>query len=68
MHFEKVLTGSHGGDSVPDEDIPRYIKLLAAGKMSLDGLITHEFKLEDVNEAIDTLKEGNAGRVVLAMD
>ena len=28
LHFNKVLTGSHGGDSVPDNDIPRYIRLI----------------------------------------
>ena len=36
LHFNKVLTGSHGGDAVPDVDIPRYIKLINAGKMTLD--------------------------------
>ena len=26
LHFNKILTGSHGGNSVPDIDIPRYIR------------------------------------------
>lgn len=34
LHFNKVLTGSHGGDCVPDIDIPRIIKLNAAGRIS----------------------------------
>ena len=50
LHFKKVLTGSHGGDCVPDVDIPRIVKLNRAGRMSFDGLITHEFPLEEMGE------------------
>src|SRR6266850_1583549 len=42
IHFNKVLTGSHGGDSTPDIDIPRLIRLNEAGRLSFDGLITQE--------------------------
>ncbi len=66
LHFNKVLTGSHGGDAVPDVDIPRYIKLINAGKMTLDGLITHEFGLDDVNEALDLFRSGESGRCVIS--
>ena len=66
LHFNKVLTGSHGGDAVPDVDIPRYIRLINAGKMTLDGIITHEFGLDDVNEALDLFRSGEAGRCVIS--
>jgi S-(hydroxymethyl)glutathione dehydrogenase/alcohol dehydrogenase len=68
LHFNKVLTGSHGGDSRPNIDIPRYIGLIRAGKMTLDGLITHEFPLAQINDAIALVKRGEAGRVLLSMD
>jgi S-(hydroxymethyl)glutathione dehydrogenase/alcohol dehydrogenase len=68
LHFKKVLTGSHGGSADPHIDIPRYVRLLKAGKMTLDGLVTHEFALADVNEAIATVRRGEAGRVLLRMD
>ena len=29
-------TGSHGGDSIPDLEIPRFIKLINSGKMQLE--------------------------------
>jgi len=67
IHFNKVLKGSHGGDAVPHIDIPRYIRLVEAGKLKLDGLITHEFKLDDINEAIQLTKSGEAGRVIISM-
>jgi S-(hydroxymethyl)glutathione dehydrogenase/alcohol dehydrogenase len=65
LHFNKVLTGSHGGDAVPDLEIPRYIRLMEAGKLNLDGLITHEFVLEEINEALDLFRSGEAGRIMI---
>ena len=65
LHFNKVLTGSHGGDAVPDLEIPRYIRLMEADKMTLDGLITHEFPLNEINEALDLFRIGGAGRIVM---
>jgi S-(hydroxymethyl)glutathione dehydrogenase / alcohol dehydrogenase len=65
LHFNKVLTGSHGGDAVPHLDIPRLLRLNAAGRLSFDGLITHEFRLEDINTALDVVRSGTAGRVLL---
>ena len=68
LHFNKVLKGSHGGQSVPDRDIPRYMKLWRTGKLKLDGLITHEFPITKINEAIEIVKNGTAGRVIINMD
>lgn len=65
IHFNKVLTGSHGGDAVPHVDIPRLIRLNEAGRLSFSGLITHEFKLEEINKALDVVRSGTAGRVLL---
>jgi S-(hydroxymethyl)glutathione dehydrogenase/alcohol dehydrogenase len=67
LHFDQVLTGSHGGGSEPDKDIPRLIRLINAGKLNLDGLITHEFSLESINEAIQVFRSGEAGRIILSM-
>jgi S-(hydroxymethyl)glutathione dehydrogenase/alcohol dehydrogenase len=65
IHFNKVLTGSHGGDAAPHVDIPRLIRLTKAGRLSFDGIITHEYPLDDINAAFDIVRSGNAGRVVL---
>ena len=67
IHFNKVLTGSHGGDCVPDIDIPRIIRLNKAGKMTFNGMITHEFALDEINTALDLVRSGTAGRVILRM-
>jgi S-(hydroxymethyl)glutathione dehydrogenase/alcohol dehydrogenase len=65
IHFNKVLTGSHGGDAVPHVDIPRLIRLIEAGRLSFEGLITHEFPLDEINAALDVVRSGIAGRVLL---
>lgn len=65
IHFNKTLTGSHGGDAAPHIDIPRMVRLIKAGRLSLKGIITHEFTLDQVNEALDTMRSGAAGRVLL---
>ena len=68
LHFNKVLSGSHGGDAVPDIEIPRYIRLMDSGKMTLDGLITHEFGLDDINDALNLFRSGEAGRIIVKME
>ena len=68
LHFKKILTGSHGGSVDPHVEIPRLMGLWRVGKPKLDGLITHEFRLDDINEAIKLVRSGVAGRVVLHMD
>jgi S-(hydroxymethyl)glutathione dehydrogenase/alcohol dehydrogenase len=66
LHFGKVLTGSYGGSSAPERDIPRYVRLHAAGKLHLQELITDRFKLDDINEAIDGIRNGRvAGRCLI---
>lgn len=67
IHFKKILKGSEGGSCVPHIDIPRYVRLIKAGKMTLDGIITHEFDLDHINDAIALLKTGQAGRVLIKM-
>jgi len=68
IHFNKVLTGSHGGDCRPHVDIPRIIKLQEAGRVSFDGIITHEYSLQQINTALDVVRSGAAGRVLVVVD
>jgi len=68
LHFGKVMEGSHGGESVPHLDIPRYQKLIKTGRMRLDTLITEHFTLNDINVAIQRIRSGElVGRCVIKM-
>ena len=67
LHFGRRVLGSHGGDTVPDSDIPRYIRLYQLGKLKLAEQITHRYILDDINDALDTVRRGEVGRCVVAM-
>lgn len=68
LHFGKVLTGSHGGETDPAEDIPRYLKLVESGILNLDSLITHRFTFEEINKAIVMMHTGGiGGRCIIKM-
>jgi len=68
LHFGKVLTGSHGGETRPSEDIPRYVGLHRAGILRLEPLLTETYPLERINEALDRMRSGAlAGRCLLRL-
>ena len=68
LHFGKSLSGSHGGEAIPHEDIPRYHGLYQRGKLKLDELITDHFALEDINVAIAGMRSGKqAGRCLIKL-
>jgi S-(hydroxymethyl)glutathione dehydrogenase/alcohol dehydrogenase len=66
LHFGRRIIGSHGGDTVPDVDIPRYLDLYRLGKLKLDQLISARFPLAEVNTAVELVRSGQAcGRCLL---
>jgi len=68
LHFEKQLLGSHGGQCRPAIDIPRYVRLVRDGRLTLDGIIGQRYALAEINVAIDDLTSGRlAGRAVLQL-
>jgi S-(hydroxymethyl)glutathione dehydrogenase/alcohol dehydrogenase len=68
LHFEKTISGSHGGETSPSMDIPNYIRLYRNGKLNLDHLITDRFNLEEINIALDKMRSGKiVGRCLIEM-
>jgi S-(hydroxymethyl)glutathione dehydrogenase/alcohol dehydrogenase len=69
LHFGKGLSGSHGGESVPQTDIPCYLNMYRAGRIKLKELITNTYKLENINDAIADMRNGRvSGRCVVQME
>ena len=69
LHFKKVLTGSEGGDCRPEIDIPKLVRLCQAGRLDFRGLVSKRYQLEQINEAVDDLKNGRvAGRCMVWME
>lgn len=61
----KTIMATQGGRFQPAQDIPRYIAAWRAGHLKIDGIITHRFPLSDINAALDLVRSGQAGRVLI---
>lgn len=59
------IKATQGGRTNPSEDIPRYIRMYKKGLLDVNQFVTHRFRLDQVNEAFDTLKSGIAGRIII---
>ena len=64
----KSIRATQGGRTDPEKDIPRYINLALKGLLDYETLHTHTFSLDEVNEAFDLLKSGNAGRIMVKIN
>ncbi len=63
--FEHDILGTHIGGAIAPLDVPAIARLACAGLLDLAPLVTHRFPLERLGEAIETMRSGAAGRVVL---
>ena len=58
LHMGKVLRGSHGGESQPAEDVPRYLRMMRDGRFDPRGFVSHRLPLEQINDGIDRMRSG----------
>ena len=66
LHFGKSITGTHGGETIPQNDIPRYMNLFASRNIDLSQLISEIKSLEHINEMITHMRDGtSAGRCLI---
>ncbi|XP_064631189.1 alcohol dehydrogenase class-3-like [Lineus longissimus] len=63
----RTLTGCFFGGYKGRESIPRLVNEFQAGKITLDPLITHQLKLEEINTGFDMLKEGKCIRTLVTL-
>ena len=62
---EKTLTGSYYGSGRPREDFPRLLSLYKAGRLKLDELITHRYRIDEAPQAFADLESGRNARGVI---
>jgi S-(hydroxymethyl)glutathione dehydrogenase/alcohol dehydrogenase len=67
MLTEKKLRSTLLGSSNSPFEIPRLLRLWRAGRLDLEGLVTRQRPLSEINEAIDDLDHGRGIRTVLAV-
>jgi S-(hydroxymethyl)glutathione dehydrogenase / alcohol dehydrogenase len=63
----KSLLGTWGGDSIPDRDYGRYANLLSSSRFPVRQLLSAPYRLQDINQALDDLREGRVARPLIDM-
>ena len=63
---EKKIQGSTMGSNRFRVDMPRLVEMYMRGDLKLDQMISGRLKLEQINEAMDDLREGTVARNVIA--
>lgn len=66
LHFGKGLSGSHGGEAIPEKDINRYLALYQNNRIKLREIITEVTDIDRINDAIGRMASGEAsGRILV---
>lgn len=55
------------GDTLPSRDFPEFVDQYLLGRIDLDGFVSERIRLEDVNEAFETMKTGRVLRSVVEL-
>jgi S-(hydroxymethyl)glutathione dehydrogenase/alcohol dehydrogenase len=63
--MEKQIRGSLFGSANPRADIPRLLDMYQCGTLRLDGLTTQHYKLEQINDGYNDLRQGRNLRGVI---
>ena len=64
----KQIFGSWGGGAEPDEDLPKFYDLFSSSNIPVEKLLSNPYSLEQINNALDDLKEGKVFRPLIKMD
>lgn len=64
---EKTLIGSVYGSGEPARDIPRLVAQFQSGTLKLKELVARQYRLDQVNDALDALAAGTGARGVILM-
>jgi len=65
LHFGRVLTGSEGGQSRPENDIPVIIALLSSTNTTCREFVSHRDRLSGLNAMISRMKNGEVSHAIL---
>lgn len=64
----KQIVGSWGGATSPDKDIPRMFEIFMDANIPLRSLLTKQYALEQINDAINDLEAGRVFRPLIVME
>jgi S-(hydroxymethyl)glutathione dehydrogenase/alcohol dehydrogenase len=62
---DRTVKGSYYGSARVTRDFPRFIELIEQGRVDLGGMVTKHFSLDEVNQALAAMRDGEVVRGVL---
>lgn len=65
---QKTLVGSYYGSASPHQTFATLLELYQQGRIDVGGIVTRQYKLEEINEAYEALERGEDGRGVIVFD
>ncbi|MEJ6473061.1 zinc-binding dehydrogenase [Pseudoalteromonas piscicida] len=68
FHRGKKISGSWGGNSRPDVDIPKLVKLYQIHNLPWESLLSNSYKLEQINEALNDLEARRITRALIEIN
>jgi S-(hydroxymethyl)glutathione dehydrogenase/alcohol dehydrogenase len=66
--FEKKIQGSNMGSNRFRTDMPRYIEFYLNGKLNLDDMVSRRLKLDEINDAFQSVIRGDVARNVITFE
>ncbi|MCP5503906.1 MAG: zinc-binding dehydrogenase [Chlamydiales bacterium] len=67
FNMGKRILGTWGGDNNPDVHYPRYCNLAHHGRLDLENLTTKTYSLDQIDQALEDLKQGKVLRPLIEM-
>lgn len=64
----RTIIGSYLGSAVPAHDIPKYEQLWRDGKLPVERLTSSVITLDQINEAMDALSDGQTIRQIITFE
>lgn len=64
----RTIIGSYLGSAVPAHDIPKYEQLWREGRLPVERLTSSVITLDQINEAMDALSDGQTIRQIITFD
>lgn len=61
----RTLIGSYLGSAVPARDIPKFVDMWRSGRLPVEQLVSSTITLDEINEGMDQLADGNAVRQII---
>ena len=62
---DRTIKGSYYGSARVTRDFPRFIELIESGRLDVASMVTRQYTLDDVNDALAAIREGEVVRGVV---